>query len=163
MKLAAALPAVSRKTRPARLIALPSLTLVGLALSGCTDRRDPSSPLGPRALVSSFQTTGSGTWTARASMPTERERLGAASINGILYAVGGQNAGPGNLTTVEAYDPATDTWTTKASMPTGRSHLGVAAINGILYAVGGVSDIGSVPTVEAYDPATDTWTTKASM
>src|SRR3989442_282167 len=107
--------------------------------------------------------TGSGTWTARASMPTARERLGAAAINGILYAVGGQNAGPGNLTTVEAYDPATDRWTTKASMPTGRSHLGVAAINGILYAVGGVADIGSVPTVEAYDPATDTWTTKASM
>src|SRR5437016_7202893 len=160
MKLAAALPAAGRKTRLARLIALPSLTLVGLVLSGCTDRREPSSPLGPRALVPSFQATGNGMWTARAPMPTPRSYLGAAAINSILYAV--------SLEAVEAYDPATDTWATKAPLPTGRSRLGVAAVNGTLYAVGGVDARPDHPivvfaTVEAYDPATDTWTTKASL
>jgi energy-converting hydrogenase Eha subunit A len=106
-------------------------------------------------------------WTTKASMTTARFALGVAAINGILYAVGGDNTNDGNLATVEAYDPATDTWTTKASMPTARKNLGVAAINGILYAVGGFNSndnsLPPLPTVEAYDPATDTWTTKASM
>src|SRR2546425_902173 len=90
--------------------------------------------------------TGSGTWTARASMPTARVGLGVAAINGILYAVGGDPRGQpsgGDAATVEAYDPASDTWTAKASMPMARGFLGVAAINGTLYAVGGINNNAS--------------------
>ena len=105
----------------------------------------------------------SDTWTTKASMPTGRWGLGVATINGILYAVGGRDAGGVPLATVEAYDPATDSWTTKASLPTLRSELGVATIDGILYAVGGYSGADVLATVDAYDPTTDTWTTKASM
>jgi hypothetical protein len=50
------------------------------------------------------------TWTFKASMPTPRENLGVGVINGILYAVGGNKNGAGALTTVEAYNPATDSW-----------------------------------------------------
>jgi len=104
------------------------------------------------------------TWTSKASMPTPRADLGLGVINGVLYAVGGNNGDNAGLTTVEAYDPASDTWTTKASMPTSRYGLGVAVVNGLLYAVGGHNtNIGSLGTVEAYDPVSDTWTTKASM
>jgi N-acetylneuraminic acid mutarotase len=102
-------------------------------------------------------------WTTKASMPTARYYPGAATINGILYALGGQ-AGGGALATVEAYDPAGNTWTTKASMPTARVALGVAVVNGVLYAVGGQNGSGGLlATVEAYDPTSNTWTTKASM
>jgi probable HAF family extracellular repeat protein len=109
-------------------------------------------------------TAGGGNWTTAASMPTARSGLGAAAVNGILYAVGGEGNN-GILATVEAYDPATNTWTTKAPMPTARYGLGVAAVNGILYAVGGlaVDKKTLLTTVEAYDPATNTWTTKAPM
>src|SRR5438477_693139 len=93
-------------------------------------------------------------WTTAASMPTARGTLGVATVNGILYAVGGVNNNTPYtpLATVEAYDPATNTWTTKASMPTARAGVGVAAVNGLLYAVGGFTT-GNVGTVEAYDPA----------
>jgi hypothetical protein len=101
-------------------------------------------------------------WTAAASMPVRSATLGAATINGILYAVGGFNGTDGDLATLQAYDPTIDTWTTKASMPTARQVLGVAAIDGILYAVGGYHN-GFLSTLEAYDPTTNMWTTKASM
>src|SRR6266446_4755916 len=64
-----------------------------------------------------------GTWMTKTPMPTARNSVGAASINGIVYAVGGQEGFCGPLSTVEAYDPATDTWTTKAPMPTPRYSL----------------------------------------
>ena len=103
-------------------------------------------------------------WTTKASMPTARYTLGVATVNGILYAVGGVNNNTPftPVATVEAYDPATNTWTTKASMPTARAGVGVVAVNGAVYAVGGFTT-GNVGTVEAYDPATDTWTPKAPM
>jgi len=86
-------------------------------------------------------------------MPTKRGGLGVAAINGILYAVGGdQNASGGTvLATVEAYDPVRNTWATRASMLTARWGLGVAAINGVLYAIGGVNN-GIRTEVEAYSP-----------
>jgi N-acetylneuraminic acid mutarotase len=101
------------------------------------------------------------TWSSKAAMPTARGDLGVGVVNGILYAVGGQDSS-GSLATVEAYDPLTDTWTSKTSMPTARYAPGVAAINGIVYAVGG-RNTSELATVEAYDPATDSWTTKTSM
>ena len=107
-----------------------------------------------------------GVWTNKAPMPTPRNNPGAASINGIVYVVGGSDGGGCNpYSTVEAYSPATDTWTTKHPMPTARYTLVVVAVNQILYAIGGSAYCGTshARTVEAYDPATDSWTTKASM
>jgi N-acetylneuraminic acid mutarotase len=67
------------------------------------------------------------------------------------------------LSTVDAYDPATDIWKKKAPIPTPRSGP-VGVVNGILYAVGGVSKgRGVITTVEAYSPTTDTWMAKAPM
>lgn len=93
-----------------------------------------------------------------APMPTIRTAFGVASIDGIIYTVGGTNSG--DLSNVEAYDPISDTWETRASMPTAHSHVGVGVINGVLYAAGSANGSTSF---EAYDPATDTWTVKPSM
>jgi hypothetical protein len=113
------------------------------------------------------------TWTARASMPTARALLGAGTVNGIVYAMGGQVTGPTPdeatlfLATVEAYDPTTDTWTAKTPMPTRRFALGVSAIGGRLYAVGGdvppLNLLYPTGALEGYDPVTDRWTVNAAM
>lgn len=98
------------------------------------------------------------TWTTKAPMPTGRRTFDAGMVNGIIYAVGGTNFNNGTtnnaLTTVEAFDPATDTWTTKASLPAGRNALSLGAVNGILYAVGGAGNNNNSPlaTNEAYTP-----------
>lgn len=60
------------------------------------------------------------TWTTKSSMPTARNGIGAATVDGKIYIIGGQKA-TGDTGAVEEYNPATDTWTTKTSMPTPRS------------------------------------------
>ena len=109
-------------------------------------------------------------------MPTARFGLASATVNGIVYAIGGadfaiSSTNP-HLSTVEAYDPATNHWSTKAALPTARSGLAATAVNGIIYAIGGDNVIAPSPsanvfkpltTVEAYDPVGNTWTAKAPM
>ena len=95
-------------------------------------------------------------WGSLPPMPTPRSGLAVGVVNGLLYALGGNDASNATVATVEAYDPATNTWSAKASMRTARTRLGAAVVNGVLYAVGG--DGGS--TIEAYDPATNSWTDK---
>lgn len=104
------------------------------------------------------------TWSTLAPMPTARDRFALGDANGILYAIGGQNGGGSNLTTVESYNPSTNTWATGlAPMPTGRDNLVVASVGGILYAIGGGNGVTAYNTVEAYNPSTNTWSTMASM
>src|SRR5262249_43029448 len=51
-------------------------------------------------------------WTALADVPTARDHLAVAAMDGRLYAVGGRIDGnySRNLASNEAYDPATDRW-----------------------------------------------------
>jgi len=104
------------------------------------------------------------TWVAKAPMPTARNGLGVASVNNIVYAIGGDVDfyGCGMTGANEAYDPSTNTWATMAPMPTPRTMPSVAVLNGIIYVVGGSEGCYPPSTVvEAYDPSTNTWTTKA--
>lgn len=110
----------------------------------------------------------SDTWSAGPPTPTSRAGAGSAVIGGVLYVVGGYCCNHNDksaVTTLEAYDPATNTWTTKASMPTARTFLAVAVVNGILYAIGGSGGYGQPITdvVEAYNPSTNRWSTKAPL
>jgi len=100
-------------------------------------------------------------WTRLPDMPTARRFFGAGVVNGIIYAVGGDDTHD-NLATVEAFDPATNTWSTKAPLPASRSLLAVAVIDNVLYAIGGNSG-GYFNSVFAYDAVSDTWSNKAFM
>jgi len=98
-------------------------------------------------------------WTTLEPMPTARDGLGVAVVDGKIYAIGGVvNA------INEMYDPATNTWTTKTPMPTPRGRFGIAVVDNKIYCIGGTSGFREFHgTNEVYDPATDTWETKASM
>jgi hypothetical protein len=69
------------------------------------------------------------------------------------------------MSTVEAYDPATDSWTRKADMPKVNELLSTSVVGGKIYAIGGQREEGAIRdvyrTVDMYDPATDTWTKRA--
>jgi hypothetical protein len=73
--------------------------------------------------------------------------------------MGGNNPA---VTTVQAYDPATNSWVSKAPLLTAERDLAAAVIGGSLYAVGGF-DYVHAGAVEVYDPATDTWTAKGDI
>ena len=98
------------------------------------------------------------TWTTLASMPTPRNGLGATSVNGKIYAIGGSS----NLN--EVYNPTTNTWTTKVPPSTGRVQLEVVAVQNKIYAIGGYQGRQVTSSVnEEYDPVTNTWITKSPM
>jgi N-acetylneuraminic acid mutarotase len=105
----------------------------------------------------------SGSWTTLRSMSKPRTSLGAAVVNGKIYAMGGYEAS-GDITSSrsstrttldlnEEYDPQTNKWTKKASMPTAMFSFAIAAVQGNIHCIGnGVHDV--------YNPVSDTWTAK---
>lgn len=102
-------------------------------------------------------------WTQIADMNLIRNGVALATVNGKLYAIGG-NSDSGNLNSIEEYNPATNTWLLKANMPTARQGACAAVIDNMIYVIGGVNDNGTtLNTVEAYNPFTDQWTAKANM
>jgi hypothetical protein len=102
-------------------------------------------------------------WRTREALSAERENLAVATVNGVLYAVGGDPA-IGAVGTLEAYDPVSGHWTTKATMTTPRTELGAGAVNGLLYAVGGqLANLAATNIVEVYDPGSDKWSAAPSL
>ncbi len=95
-------------------------------------------------------------WTTKADMLDARSYLGAASVGGRIYAIGGHP----NENANEEYDPVTNTWTMKEGWEYGERAGAVAAVNGKIYALGGYSNRR---TNSEYDPATDSWTDKVDM
>ena len=105
-----------------------------------------------------------GFWKTVASLPAERQVLGAGAINGVLYAVGGGEWPVASYaSSLFAYIPVTGQWESRSLMPTPRGELAVGVVNGQLYAVGGYSSHGDLAVVEAYDPSNNTWSEKSPM
>jgi N-acetylneuraminic acid mutarotase len=161
---------------PRRLIArclplpfgLGPLALLGLA--GCQGTSLPSEPQSaipaePSPVIAEL----SSPWKAAPPMPTGRLQLVAATVNGIIYAIGGYSPATGGpLRTVEAYDPAGSTlvaWKPKAKLPGARvSSSGAAVINGKIYVAGGLNSSNvATKSLYVYNPASDSWATKAAM
>lgn len=95
-------------------------------------------------------------------MPTARYALCAATLNGCIYAVGGQQGGQQNtigLSIVQQLDPRLKAWQTVSPMLSVRSSFGLVAYNDKLYAVGGTGSIEeeTLDTAEMYDPRADRW------
>jgi N-acetylneuraminic acid mutarotase len=111
---------------------------------------DPAQPAGSR-------------WQTKASMPTARVYLAAATVNGVIYAAGGLPGSFTDLNTVEAYNPATDSWSTVAPMSIARGGLALVGVDtgapgcgGYLYAIGG-GYLDYTASAERYDPAANVW------
>src|SRR5260370_23468651 len=104
-------------------------------------------------------------WIALASMPTARDHLAAAAIDGRLYAVGGRVDGnySRNLAANEAYDPAADRWEARAPLPTARSGIAAAVVDGRMFVFGGEGPGGTFPQAEAYDARSNGRSSPAPM
>jgi N-acetylneuraminic acid mutarotase len=146
-------------------VAVVNGTLYAIGGAPCTQSSLSGSCASYATIVEAYD-PATDTWTTKAPMPTPRWMLGATVVDGVIYAVGGQVPGDPSqapLSTVEAYDPATDTWSAKAPTPTPHASLGVGTLNGLVYAVGGYAQYDISSALESYDPATDRWTTRQPM
>jgi N-acetylneuraminic acid mutarotase len=109
------------------------------------------------------------TWQTAAPLPFGRSHLGMVTLNGKIYAVGGQFGNDETLTTqkyVHAYDPATNAWTRMADLPTAISHIASAtfAVGDRIVMAGGET-AHTVPTdlVYAFDPSKNEWASMTKL
>ncbi len=95
-------------------------------------------------------------------MSSTRSGLGAAFLDGLVYAVGGTY----NLNDVEIYDPVADDWQAGVALPDTRFSMAVVARNGKIYVIGGTDVWASgnvTDTTFIFDPGTQTWSSGAPM
>jgi N-acetylneuraminic acid mutarotase len=117
----------------------------------------------------------SNSWLTRANMPINRLNATAASLTNaqkqtIIYVFGGRRVRDDGslgvqLSTVQAYNVATNSWSDKSPspVPIEYSH-GARAIGGKIYLAGGkVGFSESSRLLWQYNPATDTWTRKRDL
>ena len=106
-----------------------------------------------RASLAAAQSNGF--WQFMAPMPTARQELASAALNGKLYTLAGYDRDLHSTALVEVYDPATNTWSTAHPLPSATNHNAAAVAGGKLYSI-------NVTTVLVYDPTTDSWMQVAS-
>lgn len=112
---------------------------------------------------------GTTNWVSAKANTDPRSHLGFVSLNGKIYAIGGQHDTDANLvtrTTTQVYDPANDTWTDLKALPRGVSHISSSTfvMGGRIIVVGGeYAHTKPVADVLAYDPEFNTWTKLTSL
>jgi len=114
-----------------------------------------------------IELTAPGTWTVLAPMPTPRQEVAVAALEGRVWVIGGFGPSAEPVPTVEVYDPATNTWQVRAPLPVALHHAAAAVVGTRLFVIGGYSG-GRVrwtpeATVWEYDPARETWVRRAPM
>ncbi|MFQ6114875.1 MAG: T9SS type A sorting domain-containing protein [bacterium] len=112
------------------------------------------------------QSDPQGEWFTRAPMPTPRQGMPLAALNGKIYAPGGLMFGQAITNIMEVFDPTTNTWSTAAPMPQLLTNHTCVAANGKLYVMGGFLVQGlrlATNQVFEYDPQSNTWQRKGNM
>ncbi len=156
-----------------------ALALGLLALASCTENGTPTEPVtGRDQPPAAGLAVAANSWTAKVLMPTGRLALAAAVVNNslhqpILYAIGGDDGAGQTMSTVEAYNFATNAWSTKAPLPVRlEATNGAGVIAGKIYVSGGRDLDNHSPgsddgfprkSLYVYDPVTNSWNRKADM
>ncbi len=104
------------------------------------------------ASAAKAQTSG-GEWQTLAFMPSERQELATAVLDGKIYVIAGYGPDGRSTDTVEVYNPATDTWASAHPLPGATNHNSAAVAAGKLYVFG----VGPTRRTFVYDPANDSW------
>jgi N-acetylneuraminic acid mutarotase len=100
-------------------------------------------------------------WSTRAALPAARAQLSAATVDDVIYVLGGFDGAYSSRN--DAYNPAADGWTALAPLPTPRASLVAVVVNDTLYAIGGRDAAGALAANEAYSISANSWTARAPM
>jgi len=97
-------------------------------------------------------------WDTLTPLPAPRYGGVALARNGMVFYLGGSDAGGSKTATFFRYNPGLNVWTTGDSMITARHRFGAAALFGKVYVFGGWGNGGVLlNAAECYDSATRTW------
>ncbi|QNL18941.1 hypothetical protein HXX25_06020 [Hyphobacterium sp. CCMP332] len=117
-------------------------------------RRPEFEPLRPSADMWSLNPL-EGIWQRETSMPGPKASFQLIALNGLLYAIGGEDGTDG----VFVFDPEARSWAILAA-PSEITRRGAAAValNDRIYFIGGVDEGVVTGRVDIFDPATESWT-----
>jgi N-acetylneuraminic acid mutarotase len=156
-------PYVSKATMPS-----PRLDFSVGALNGyiyLVGGRDDLAPIIPRPQIATVDRYDpvADEWLSVAPLPLAVAEPIVATVDGKLYALGGE---PDNLMAgafVQEYDPASNTWTTLGSMPVGCWAAAVAVQDNKIFVAGGRGPGVTYNELMIYDPATNSWSAGSPM
>lgn len=158
----ATVPRTLRTLRTGGIVA--ALLTLALFVAGCGtyDRRVTRSTDSTTSPDDATAAAGSPAWIRLPEAPTARTEVGAAYLDGFVYAAGGIGVDGGSgrvLSTFEAFDVSGSTWKTLPELPRPRHHAAVAGLDGTIYVMGGYTDIAFTPSSEVftYDVASGRW------
>ena len=114
-----------------------------------------SSVISVLLLITSEAQNG-GTWQSLPDMPSARQELATAVLNGKIYVMGGFDSQRHSTNTVDVYNPATGIWTSARPLPVLVNHNAAAVVAGKIYQFGGTKNLF------VYDPGTDSWSELAT-
>ena len=134
-------------------------------LTGGSDPRLKVNPALPTADAFIFETRTCA-WIKIMPMNTARIHHSLASLNGMIYAIGGQDGNNRVLNTVECYNPKIDNWVFVKPMSEARRAASTGVIDGKLYTAGGYGESIRRPildTVECFNPKKNKWQSKNKL
>jgi hypothetical protein len=119
-------------------------------------------------VVEARSVRGAGSWHDLAPLPTPRANATTAEVGGLVYAVGGVDAGDNVLSEVAKFDPRTGRWTAGVPLPQPRHGVGAAGLDGLLYVAGGEIWLGGdnfevTNSMLVFNPRTNVWRSLAPM
>lgn len=99
-------------------------------------------------------------WKKLANIPNPAINLALATVNGKIYAIGGDRF----QNTNREYNPETDTWKILEPMPTPRQHIDCGVYENKIYISGGLTSWKNISKKhEVYNTSTNTWSEKAAI
>jgi len=110
------------------------------------------------AVRPALQTGSRGAWTTLAPVPSVRQEISTAVLDGKIYVIAGFDSSGGNTSTVDVYNPQTNTWSSAAPLPIATNHNAAAVAAGKLYAFGGTSNRAFL-----YNLQSNSWSDVAPM
>ena len=108
-----------------RRLALALVLLLAGCVGATTESRAP------------IDQTAPGTWTSLAPLPSPRQEVAVAALDGQVFVMGGLGATAEPVATVETYDPAENMWNRRADLPEPLHHAAAAVVGHRLFIVGG--------------------------
>ena len=82
-----------------------------------------------------------GVWFKGPRMPSARQEISTAVLNGEIYVIAGYDRAGASTDIVEVFNPDTGEWRSAAPLPINNNHGAAATAAGTLYAFGGLSTL----------------------
>jgi N-acetylneuraminic acid mutarotase len=103
-------------------------------------------------------------WSKVSELPTLREHLSSAVLNGEIYIIGGRTSGfESNLNLVEIYNPLKNSWRLGPQLQVKRGGHASVVFGDAIYVFGGERNEGTIEEVEKLTLEKNTWETVSKM